>query len=96
VAGVIEFLRNAALLRCHGFGSATFFPSGTGSNKAGLGSFPNEVSLKLRQCAEDMKDQLSPAGGGINVLRQALKPNAPFLKVCQGGNQMRKEAPRPV
>ena len=35
-----------------------------------------------------MKNELPPAGGGINVLSQAFKANAPLLKISHGDNQI--------
>ena len=43
-----------------------------------------------------MKDQLSPAGYGINVLCQAFKANPLFLKVGHRGNQMRQGSAQAV
>jgi hypothetical protein len=56
VAGVIELLGNTALLYSNDFGSAAFFSSGAGCGQSCLRPFPNEISLKLRQCTKDVKD----------------------------------------
>jgi hypothetical protein len=74
---VIERLGNSPLLRSESFWSPADSPSGSGSSEPRLCPFPNQVSLKLRKCAEDMKDQFSTAGCGVNILSQALKPNPP-------------------
>jgi HAD superfamily hydrolase (TIGR01484 family) len=41
-----------------------------------------------------MKDQFSATGGGINVLGQAFKPNAPIFKARQGGIEVGKGTPQ--
>src|SRR5688572_3428840 len=41
-----------------------------------------------------MKDQFSATGGGINVLGQAFKPNAPIFKARQGGIEVEKGTPQ--
>ena len=43
-----------------------------------------------------MKDQFSPAGGGINVLGQAFEAYPPLLKSSHRGDQMRQGATQPV
>jgi hypothetical protein len=68
---VVEGLGNAYAFVSEGFGSTAFFPSGTGCCQSSLSSFPNEVSLKLRQCAEDMEDQLAATDGIGEDLRAA-------------------------
>jgi hypothetical protein len=52
----VERLGNTESFAGEGFGSAAFPPSGSGRHKSCLGSLPNQVSLKLRKSAEDMKD----------------------------------------
>jgi hypothetical protein len=71
VATAIELFGNASFLHRDNFWPAAFFPSGTGCCQSSLSSFPNEVSLKLRQCAEDMEDQLAATGGIGEDLRAA-------------------------
>jgi hypothetical protein len=88
---LVEILRNTALFASEGFGSATVSSSGSRCCQSCLGSLPNGVSLKLRKRAKDMENELAPAGGGINVLREAFKPNAPLLRAVMG-----EGAPQPV
>ena len=76
---VIEGLGNTYLSGCQGFRSAA--PSPSGCTQACSCSLPNEVSLKLSECAKDMKDKFPPAGCGINILSQAFEANPPLLKV---------------
>jgi hypothetical protein len=92
VSFLVEILGNTELFAGEGFWSAACFPSGSCCCQPCLSPLSNEVSLKLRQCAKDMKDQLFPAGCGINVLCQAFKANATFLKSGQGSNEMRQGA----
>jgi hypothetical protein len=89
---VLEIKGNVELSCRQDLGSAAFFPSGSGGNKSCCCSLPNQISLKFSECAKDMKDQLSSAGCGINILGQAFKPNPPLLKGSHGGNQIRKES----
>jgi hypothetical protein len=87
---LVEITGNTQLLRGESMGSPASLASRSGCAEPGLCPLPNEVSLKLRKRAKDMKDQLSPAGCGTNVLREAFKANAPFLKVSHGSNEVRQ------
>jgi hypothetical protein len=57
---LVELLGNTALFSGESFGSAAFPSSCAGCYQACGCPLLDQVSLKLCQCAEDMKDQLSP------------------------------------
>jgi hypothetical protein len=76
-------LGNLPLLWSEGFWSPADSSSGSGSSKACLCPLPDQVSLKLRECAKDMEDQLATTGDSINVLCQAFKPCPTLLKIGQ-------------
>jgi hypothetical protein len=71
-------LGNLALLGSEGFWPAAFSSSGSGCRKVCQSSFPNQVSLKLRQCTKDMKDQL--AATGVGIASTMYVPLANFLQ----------------
>jgi len=58
VAGVIMHLfeQSNALGLFHGLRTSTFFASGSGCTQSSIGTFTNEISLKLSQCTEYVKD----------------------------------------
>ena len=62
---LVEIPGNTQLLSGEGFWPAAFFPSGSGCGQTCLGSFPDQVSFKLRKSAKDMEDQFSAAGGEL-------------------------------
>jgi hypothetical protein len=68
-------------------GPPTLPPSSAGGRKTGIGSFPNEVSLKLRQCPEDMEDQSAATGCGVDLLRQTLEPDPATIELGHQLNQ---------
>jgi hypothetical protein len=53
---IVEILGNNKLSAGEGFGSATFASSGSGCCQSCLCPLPDQVSLKLCQCAKDMED----------------------------------------
>jgi hypothetical protein len=61
VSFLVEILGNTALFATEDGWSATFAPSGPGCYKASICSFSDQVSLKLRKRAKDMKNKLAPA-----------------------------------
>jgi hypothetical protein len=65
VSLLIEILGNNELPCGKGFWSPAFFPSRSGCSQTCLGSFPDQVSFKLRKSAKDMEDQFSAAGGEL-------------------------------
>src|SRR4051794_36694715 len=53
--------------------------SSPSSCQACVGPLPDEIPLKLRQCAEDVEDQFAATGGGIDLLLQGPKANPALL-----------------
>jgi hypothetical protein len=94
MSSIVEILGNTQMSAGEDFGPAACPSSGAGCGQTGGCPFPNEVSFKLRQRPKDMKNQLAATGCGINVLRQAFKPNPTFLKSGQGSNEMGQERPK--
>src|SRR5437016_6880726 len=43
-----------------------------------------------------MKDQLSPAGGGVYILGQTFKANLSIVKLCDGLNEMLQRSPKSI
>jgi hypothetical protein len=77
---------------CQGVWSAAFASSRSGCHKTRCCSLPNQIPFKFSQSTEEVEDQLSPTGGGINILCNAFEANAPLLKASHRGNQMGKGA----
>ncbi len=51
-------------------------------------SLPDQVTLKLRECAEDVKDQPPSRCRRVDRLLETLEPDAALLELCHGLNQM--------
>ena len=64
--------------------------------KACLCSLFNNLPLKFRQGAKDMKDQFATRGCSIDVLREGLKAHSPFLKLRYGVNEVSEGASQSV
>ena len=56
----------------------------------------DQVALELGQCGEDMKHQLSAGRGGVDLLLQALKPDARFLQLRHHINEMPQRTPEAI
>ena len=85
---LVERLRHRLFLLVEGFGSSPLFPSRSGCLQSCLGTFPDDIPLKLCEGTKDMKDQLSSGGGGINVLGNAFEPYLSLMESSNGLNQM--------
>jgi hypothetical protein len=77
---LVEFKGNTALFYGEGFWSAAFSASGSGCCQTCGCSLPNEVSFKFCECSENMEDEFSAAGCGVNVLSEAFEPNPRFSR----------------
>jgi hypothetical protein len=51
---------------------------------------PAVVRSRIKFRSNSARAPIPPAGGGINVLRQAFKPNPSLLKSGHGGNEVRQ------
>src|SRR5258708_38175280 len=56
--------------------------------KACLSAFTDQIALKLGQRPEDVKDQLSRAGGGVDALRKPPESDAGLVQRGEGPGQM--------
>lgn len=61
-----------------------------------VGSLADDVPLELSQRCEDMEDELAPGSRGVNVLLQALEPDASGDEITDGLNQMRERASQAI
>src|SRR4051794_876623 len=61
-----------------------------------MGSLSDEIPLELRQGAEDVKDQLAPARGGVNLLLQRAETDVLLRERSDGLDEMPKGPPQPV
>jgi hypothetical protein len=52
---------------------ATFAAPGAGSGESGVCGFPDNIPIKFRERPEDMKNQLSAAGGQNPISLDPLK-----------------------
>jgi hypothetical protein len=50
---------------------ATFASSRSGGSEASVGTFADEITLKLGQCPKDMKDEFAARRSGINLFGEA-------------------------
>ncbi len=88
----VELSGNLDLLCTQFVPSPASSPSCSGSLESCLCSLPDNLPLELSQAGEDIEDQLSTGGCGVDTLGEALKANAPFLKISHGSNEMRQGA----
>jgi hypothetical protein len=61
-----------------------------------VGPLPDEITLELSQCPEDVEHELATAGRGIDLLLQRPKANTPLLQLSDGLDQMCEGAAEPV
>jgi hypothetical protein len=61
-----------------------------------VGSLPDEVPFKLRQRPEDVEHQLAAAGGGVDLLLQALEVDALTLEVPDRLDEVLKGSAKPI
>src|SRR4051794_25078067 len=71
-------------------------PSGSSCDQSGLRALPDHVPLEIGQGREDMEDELPAAGGGVDLLGQALEADPPILEPCHRLNQVRERSAKPV
>jgi hypothetical protein len=48
--------------------------------------FTDNLSLKLGQGTEDVKNELTPTGGGVDVFLQGFKANPLLIQIFDGLN----------
>ena len=71
------------------FGRATSLAAaGTGGFQAGDSSFADQVALELGQCGEDMKDQPTSRGAGLDLFGERLEVDFASLELRHEGNQV--------
>jgi hypothetical protein len=46
-----------------------------------MGAFPDQIALELGQGPKDMKDELAPEGGRIDLLGETLEPDPPLRQL---------------
>ena len=81
---------------CHGdflwrieglcFWSAAYSSSGSGCCQACFGSLSDQITFKLGKRGKDIENESPIAGGGINTLSQAFKPD---LSLVEGGDGLK-------
>jgi hypothetical protein len=62
--------------------------SGAGGGEAFAGAGDDELADELGQGGEDVEDEPTAGGGGVQVLVQALEPDVAGTQVADGGDQM--------
>jgi hypothetical protein len=55
-----------------------------------------DVSLELRQGAEDVEDQFVRRGGRVDLLGQAFEPDSPLVELGDELDQILQRAPEPI
>src|SRR6266496_4618469 len=78
------------IIECRCSWSSSSPSSGSGSQEACLGSFPDQIPLKFSQRPKDMEDQFSAAGGGINIFGDAFEANVTVMKSTDRFNKVFK------
>ena len=79
LAAVVERPRQRELLAITQLFRPPAEPSpGPRCGQSGLGALANEIALELSQRAEDVKDELAPGGGGVDLLGEGLEANSPL------------------
>ncbi len=63
------------LLRRHDARPPTAAPAHPGGREAGVGALANEVTLELRERAEDVEDEPPPSGRRVDALLEAPEPD---------------------
>src|SRR4051794_33888911 len=76
----IELSGQLDLLRRERFWPSSQLASCSGCLKPCVGSLPDDVPLKLRQCPENVKDQFPAGGCGVDLLSQALKADLAIVQ----------------
>src|SRR5437763_1760835 len=89
---VIQFDRQPALRSIKRFRSTAFPSPCPGRGEAGLGSFTDQVALKLGECPKHMEDQLSSTRGRINRLLKTLQSDTFTLKCPNEVNEITQGA----
>src|SRR4051794_23875662 len=73
----IQFFSQLDLLRRQRFGPSSKLPSCSGRLEACIRPLPDDVPLEFGQRPEDVEDEFSPGGGGVDVLGDAPKADLP-------------------
>ena len=61
-----------------------------------LNALLDQRPLELRQCPEDVEQQLALRCGGVDLLGQRPERDTAFLEVCHCGQQMRQGSTEPI
>ena len=70
--------------------------SGSSCDEPSLGPLADHVALELGQGAEDVEDQLAAAGGGVDLLGQALEADPPLLQPSDRLDQVWERSPETI
>lgn len=72
--------------------SAADFSSFAGGGEAGVSTFSEKLSLETGQCAEDVEDEFSAGGGGVDLFGDRRERHSPGFEVCDELDEMGKVA----
>jgi hypothetical protein len=67
---------------------AALFPPGSGGCEPSVGSLPDDIPFKFCERPENMEDQFSTAGGGVDVFGQAFKADVPIMELSESFDQV--------
>ncbi len=78
------------------FRASAFAAPGAGSGEACICPLLDDVPLKLSKSPKDMENEFPAAGGGIDLLGQALKANVSAMQLGDPLNEVFERAAKPV
>jgi hypothetical protein len=67
-----------------------------GRRQTGIRSLADQITLKFRQCAENMKHQLAARRGRVDGFSHAMEANRLILQPAHYLDQMLRRPPQPV
>jgi transposase len=77
----IQFSGELYLLRRQRRRPSSTLASRPGRLKPCIRPHSDDIPLEFRQCPEDVEDEFSAGGGGVDLLRDAFKANLPVVKL---------------
>ena len=92
----VELLEHGQLLGIERLGSASDAATRASGAETGQGAFADQIAFKLRQRAEDMKDQLSAGGRGVDLLGERLKTDPTLVERADGFEKMGEGTAQPI
>jgi hypothetical protein len=95
-SAVVELAGNGQLIGSHGARATSGAASSSCGREPRRGALADQGGLELGQGAEDVEDQATGRGGGVDAFGEGAEPDLACREVRDGGDEVAQVPPQPV